>query len=145
MLYTEPARKLPTREFDVIVAGGGTAGVVAAVAAARQGARHLNDEVYVYGYHDSAPWLQVRDGGTYGVPFRALRVKGLDNLMVAGMMITSDRRPHMSTRNTVSCMAMGQAAGTAAALCVKKDCGTRDLDYTGLKDALIRGGAYFES
>ena len=37
--YQEAARKLPVRRFDVLVAGGGTAGVVAALAAARQGAR----------------------------------------------------------------------------------------------------------
>ncbi len=37
--YNEPTKKLPVREFDVIVAGGGTAGVVAALAAARQGVK----------------------------------------------------------------------------------------------------------
>ena len=65
---------------------------------------------------DSAPRLQIRDGGTYGIPYRALCAAGIDNLLVAGMMITSDRDAHMSTRNTVSCMGQGQAAGTAAAL-----------------------------
>jgi hypothetical protein len=108
-------------------------------------ARHFDDEVYVYGFHDSAPRLQIKDGGTYGIPFRALCARGLDNLMLAGMMVTSDRRAHMSTRNTVSVMSMGQATGTAAALCTKKDCGTRDLNFTELRDALIQGGVYFES
>ena len=31
--YLEPARKLPSRHFDVVIAGGGTAGVMAAIAA----------------------------------------------------------------------------------------------------------------
>ncbi len=51
----------------------------------------------------------------------------------------------MSTRNTVSSMAMGQGTGTAAALCVKKNCAARDLSYTELRDALLQGGVYLES
>ena len=86
----------------------------------------------------------VKDGGTYGIPYRALRVKGIDNLLVSGMMITSDRRPHMSTRNTVSCMGQGQASGTAAALCAQKDCGTRDLSYDLLRGTLVKEGVYLE-
>ncbi|MBM3878717.1 MAG: FAD-dependent oxidoreductase [Verrucomicrobia bacterium] len=39
--HREPARNLPVRNFDVVVAGGGTAGVVAALAAARQGAKTM--------------------------------------------------------------------------------------------------------
>jgi hypothetical protein len=107
--------------------------------------RHFDDEVFVYGFHDSAPRYQIKDGGTYGIPYRALTVAGIENMYVAGMMITSDRRPHMSTRNTVSSMAMGQATGTAAALCAQKDCASRDLPYTELRDALVQGGVYFES
>ena len=37
--YNEGAKKLPARGFDVVVAGGGTAGVICAIAAARGGAR----------------------------------------------------------------------------------------------------------
>ena len=39
--YDEPAKRLPVRTVDVVVAGGGTAGVIAAIAAARQGAVRL--------------------------------------------------------------------------------------------------------
>jgi len=106
--------------------------------------RHFDDDVMVYGFHDSAPRLQIKDGGTYGIPYRALRVAGIDNLLVAGMMITSDHRAHMSTRNTVSCMGQGQATGTAAALCAAGNCGTRELAYADLREALERGGVYFE-
>lgn len=107
-------------------------------------ARHFSDDVMVYGFHDSAPRLQIRDGGTYGIPFRSLRVKGIENLLAAGMMITSDHDAHMSTRNTVCCMGQGQAAGTAAALCAAQDCGTRDLSYSDLRDALENDNVYFE-
>jgi hypothetical protein len=59
-------------------------------------------------------------------------------------MITSDHEAHMSTRNTVSCMGQGQAAGTAAALCAAGNRGTRDLAYADLRAALVKGNVYFE-
>ncbi|MFB3828448.1 MAG: FAD-dependent oxidoreductase [Bryobacteraceae bacterium] len=107
-------------------------------------ARHFDDDVFVYGFHDSAPRLQVGGGGTYGIPYRALRPQGVENLLVAGMMITSHHDAHMSTRNTVSCMGQGQAAGTAAALCAAKRRGTRELAYSDLRAALVKDNVYFE-
>jgi hypothetical protein len=86
----------------------------------------------------------VKDGGTYGVPYRALRVAGAENLLAAGMMITSDHDAHMSTRNTVSCMGQGQAAGTAAALCAEKGCTARELDPAELRAALEEDGVCLE-
>lgn len=107
-------------------------------------ARHFDDDVFTYGFHDSAPRIQIKNGGTYGIPYRALRVAGIDNLLAAGMLITSSHRAHMSTRNTVCCMGQGQATGTAAALCAARNCGTRDLRYADLRKALEKGGVYFE-
>lgn len=107
-------------------------------------ARHFEDDIMAYGFHDSAPRLQIRDGGTYGVPYRALLPVGLRNLLVAGMMITSDHEAHMSTRNTVCCMGQGQAAGTAAALCAQRQIGVRELPYAVLHAALQDDGVYFE-
>ena len=106
--------------------------------------RHFEDDVMAYGFHDSAPRLQIADGGTYGIPYRALRPVGIDNLLVAGMLITADHDAHMSTRNTVCCMGQGQATGTAAALCAARDCGTRQLPYADLRQALEHGGVHFE-
>ena len=56
--HEEPAKKLPIRKFDVVVAGAGTAGVVAAIAAARQGARTALIEVKGY------PGGTATEGGT---------------------------------------------------------------------------------
>ena len=107
--------------------------------------RHVDDEVMVYGFHDMAPRLQIKDGGTYGIPYRALCVAGIDNLLAAGMLITSDHRAHMSTRNTVCCMGQGQGAGTAAALRAIGNCGTRELSHSVLRASLREGGVYFEN
>jgi ribulose 1,5-bisphosphate synthetase/thiazole synthase len=54
----EENNKLPVREFDVIIAGAGTAGVVAAVASARQGAKTAIIETKGY------PGGTVVEGGT---------------------------------------------------------------------------------
>lgn len=108
-------------------------------------ARHFEDDIMVYGFHDSAPRYQIKNGGTYGVPYKALRVKGIDNLLAAGMLITSDFQAHMSTRNTVCCMGQGQAAGTAAALCAAKKYSIRDLPYNNLRDALLKDNVYLEA
>lgn len=107
--------------------------------------RHFEDDIMAYGFHDSAPRLQIRDGGTYGIPYRALRVTGLDNLLAAGMMITSDHDAHMSTRNTVACMGQGQAAGAAAALCANLECTTRELPYGDLRAVLLSQNVILEN
>ena len=108
-------------------------------------ARHFEDDIMAYGFHDNAPRLQIRDGGTYGTPYRALCPTGIDNLLVAGMLITADHDAHMSTRNTVCCMGQGQAAGTAAALCADRGFGTRNLAYGDLRDALVQAGVHLEN
>jgi len=33
--------------------------------------QHFDDQVFVYGFHDMAPRLQVKNGSTYGIPVRA--------------------------------------------------------------------------
>jgi len=107
-------------------------------------ATHFNDDVFVYGFHDSAPRLQIKNGGSYGFPYRASCVKGITNLFAIGMMITSEKDAHMSTRNTVSCMAQGQSFGTAAAMCATRNIGIRALPYADLKAQLVKDGVYFE-
>ena len=106
---------------------------------------HFEDDIMSYGFHDCAPRLQVKNGGTYGIPYKAMRVKGISNLLAGGMIITSNWEAHMSTRNTVACMGQGQAAGTAAALCAEKSTNTRGLDYHDLKNALLAADVYLEN
>lgn len=55
------------------------------------------------------------------VPLRALVPKGSRNLLVAGRSVSSDRLANSALRVQASCMGMGQAAGAAAALAVRRD------------------------
>ncbi len=105
--------------------------------------RHFEDDVFEYGFHDEAPHFDVAQGGSYGFPYRAMLPVGLENVFATGMMITSNHHAHMSTRNTVSCMAQGQAAGTAAALCALNGHSTRALSYGALRAKLEEDGVYF--
>jgi 2-polyprenyl-6-methoxyphenol hydroxylase-like FAD-dependent oxidoreductase len=98
--------------------------------------RRFDDEVMLYGFHDSAPKIMIKNGGYYGIPYRAFLPRGVEGLLVAGRLITSTWEAHMSTRNTVSCMAQGQAVGTAAALAVKAGVDPRGLDTGRLREVL---------
>lgn len=106
------------------------------------GAKRFDDEVMLYGFHDCAPRIMIENGGCYGIPYRAFLPKGVEGLLVAGRMITSEWTAHMSTRNTVSCMAQGQAVGTAAALAAGKGVTPRAVDVRELRGTLRRQGVF---
>ena len=65
---------------------------------------------------DDTRWVYLEEGATYGVPYRALQPRGLDNVLVAGRCFSATHEAHASARSMATCMAMGQAAGTSAAL-----------------------------
>lgn len=61
----------------------------------------------------------LKPGTVPTIPLRALIPKGSRNLMVAGRCVSSDRLANSGLRVQASCMAMGQAAGVAAALAAR--------------------------
>ena len=99
-------------------------------------ARRFDDEIGLYGYHDMPQAHRITNGGWYGIPYRALIPLNVDNLLVAGRMITSSKTAHMSTRNSVSCMIQGQAAGVASALSMKHETTPRKLNVKSLQKKL---------
>lgn len=107
-----------------------------------ENAVRFEDEVFLYGFHDCAPERIVKGGGAYGFPYRALLPRKLQNLLVAGRLVTSNWHAHMSTRNTVACMAQGQAAGTAAALSIGQGVTPRELNTKELRKALLKDGVF---
>jgi hypothetical protein len=75
------------------------------------------------------------------VPFGALIPRDSCNLLVAGRSISSDRLANSAMRVQAVCMAMGQAAGAAAALAAGRDISPRDVPLAELKKLLEQHGA----
>jgi len=103
-------------------------------------ARQFDDQIGCFSFIDN-PRDRVTQASAYGIPYRALLPLGMDNLLVAGRMISVDTSAHNSTRNTVCCLLCGQAAGTAAALAAQAQRAPKEIDVQRLLDTLRKDGA----
>jgi hypothetical protein len=114
--------------------------------------RHEDDVVLngyfvdIHGYDGT--WLhipeggtQVKDYGSYGIPYRCLLPRGVEGLLLAGRCLSASHEAHSSARVMGTCMGMGEAAGTAAALSVKRGVTPRALDAKELCKTLEEQGA----
>lgn len=86
-------------------------------------------------------WAYLPEGQTYGIPWRALLPLRVEGLVVAGRCFSATHDAHASARSMATCMAMGQAAGTAAALCAGDRILPRELDPQRLRARLVADGA----
>jgi len=80
-------------------------------------------------------------GDWYEVPYRCLVPLEVENLLVAGRCVSATHEGQGAVRIMPNCMALGQAAGTAAALCVRESVTPRDLDSRLLRKHLLDQGA----
>lgn len=86
--------------------------------------------------------LHVPTKPYFTVPYLCLVAKGVDNLLVAGRSISADAMAGSAIRMMPSCMAFGQAAGTAAAMAVREGTAPRDVDVSRLRRTLTEQGAF---
>jgi hypothetical protein len=77
----------------------------------------------------------------YSVPFSSLQPKNVKNLLVAGRCLSASHEALASVRVMATCMAMGQAAGTAAAICLKRGVAQYSIDVKELQTVLKEQGA----
>ncbi len=82
-----------------------------------------------------------KDGGSHDIPYRCLVPQKIENLLVAGKAISTDRDAYH--RYLQQTMVTGQAAGVAAALCAKQNITPRELekDVSELQKILQEQGA----
>ncbi len=96
---------------------------------------HINPES-----GQSVPLKKVKDN-LARIPFRSLIPKGAKNLLVAGRCVSVEGQALGPIRVMAPCFAMGQAAGTAAHLCLEMGQTPQTLPPTVLKQRLKRDGA----
>lgn len=76
----------------------------------------------------------------YDISYRTLVAKGVANLLVAGRCHGATKEAAASSRVTVTAMAMGEAAGTAAALAVQANSDVAAFDGVVVRETLARHG-----
>ncbi|MCB1208735.1 MAG: FAD-dependent oxidoreductase, partial [Verrucomicrobiales bacterium] len=77
----------------------------------------------------------------YDIPFGSLVPQKVENLLVAGRCHSATRGAHASTRVTATAMALGEAAGCAAALALQSKQQVATLDGVRVREALAALGA----
>lgn len=109
------------------------------------GARQFEDQIGLcgapiedHGDGTDTRWQYLPEGRCVGIPFRTLLPQGVENLVVAGRCFSATHDAHAGVRSMAQCMAMGQAAGTAAAL------GGRDAKFGEIRDRLRDLGAVLD-
>lgn len=102
---------------------------------------HFEDEIAFGGWplDDHNPYGMRKNEGSniasmmipvdeiYGIPYRALYSKNIENLMFAGRNISVTHVALSSTRVMGTCALIGQAMGTGAALALRYDCTPRQV------------------
>ncbi|MEN8703378.1 MAG: FAD-dependent oxidoreductase [Polaribacter sp.] len=95
---------------------------------------------------EPASFFHARFKEIYQIPFRCLYSKNISNLLFAGRNVSVTHMALSSTRIIATCCMMGQAAGTAAAMCVEKGISPRKLyqnNINDLQEQLLRDDSYF--
>ena len=90
---------------------------------------------------DGTKWEYLPDGSAVGIPLRTLIPRDGSNVLMAGRCFSAEHDAQASIRSMAQCMAMGQAAGTAAALAVAAGGEVREVADDILLARLRRDGA----
>lgn len=89
--------------------------------------------------------IPIANGGSYDIPFRSLIPLTLKNVLIAGRCLSADRDAQGTARVMGSCLAMGQAIGTAAAMYQAEGVDDmRRLDVGRLRSLLKEQGAVLD-
>ncbi len=84
---------------------------------------------------------ELEGEGIYSIPLSSMLISECPNIILVGRAIGADHHASAAIRLTPIAMAVGQGAGTLAALAIKNDVVVAEVDYSELRAALLRGKA----
>lgn len=89
-------------------------------------------------------WEFLPEGSTYHIPYRSLVPQVVDNLLIVGRCLSAEHDAHASGRSMGQCIAMGQAAGTAAAIALETKLTPRAVPIDSLQERPRTRGVLLE-
>ena len=92
----------------------------------------------------SNEYVAIRNGSWYGIPYRSLVPRGMENLLVAGRCVSAESDAAGAIRVMPPSMAMGQAAGAAAAIAVQHKEPVYEVKPSLLQQNLRQQGAFLD-
>jgi hypothetical protein len=105
----------------------------------------LLDGEYVVDKEDLAARTRFPDavarGRDYTTPYRSMLPRNVENMLVAGRHYSATPGAQKVSREIPPCMAMGEAAGVAAALALESNVRVRHVDVTHVQKVLRAQGA----
>ena len=88
---------------------------------------------------------EIPGTGYYHIPYRCLIAKGFSNLLLGSRCISGTHEAHSSYRVIPPVSAIGQAAGIAAALCVRSEFeDVRDVSTSWIRHEMAEAGQFIE-
>ena len=150
--FIELARryKIPGLENCCLMRTGANVGIrdtrrlvgeyVMTVEDARQGTEFEDIVARKYGNIDANQLYIGKMKSGHGYPYRSMLPKEIDGLLVAGRCGSATFLGHAAGKSMGNMMALGQAAGTAAALCSTDDVLPRHLKVSKLQKKLAESG-----
>lgn len=107
--------------------------------------RHFEDCVALSGFpmdtHDpngtADQFVQPEGIDCYEIPYRCLVPQQMDNLLVAGRSVSATHEAFAAIRVIPTCMAMGEAAGAAAAIALEDGVAPGDISIPKLRESLL--------
>ena len=112
-----------------------------------QNARRFDDRIAVCAnsvdiHQKNGVAYTAHTSDNYYIPLSCLISNSIDNLLTAGKSLSADKYAFAAVRVMPTCIAMGQAAGIAAAIAAEKGISAGEVPYQQVQAQLIRCGAY---